>query len=128
MKTERNNKKRHGLLIVFLVLNWLAVAWVVWNVDPENIKNIIIPGIYLPMLILVFGALFWLFSILFLSAKMALRWASGVCLFVLLRFLDMGTVLNGFLILGLLISYEVYRLGQNTQNNDTDSKKREVAL
>ncbi len=128
MKTERNNKKRYGLLIVFLVLNWLAVAWVVWKVDPENIKNIIIPGIYLPMLILVFGALFWLFSILFLSAKMALRWASGVCLFVLLRFLDMGTVLNGFLILGLLISYEVYRLGQNTQNNDIDSKKREVAL
>lgn len=128
MKTERNNKKRYGLLIVFLVLNWLAVAWVVWKVDPENIKNIIIPGIYLPMLVLIFGALFWLFSILFLSAKMALRWSSGVCLFVLLRFLDMGTILNGFLILGLLVSYEVYRLGQNTQNNDADSKKKEVAL
>ena len=128
MKTERKNKKRYGLLVVFLVLNWLAVAWVVWKVDPENIKNIIIPGIYLPMLILVFGALFWLFSILFLSAKMALRWTSGVCLFILLRFLDMGTILNGFLILGLLLSYEVYRFGQNTQKDKIDSEVPKVAL
>ncbi len=128
MKTERNNKKRYGLLLVFLVLNWLAVALVVWRVDPENIKNIIIPGIYLPMLVLIFGALFWLFSILFLSAKMALRWAGGVCLFVLLRFLDMGTLLNGFLILGLLLSYEVYRLGQNSQKVKGESEAPKVAL
>ena len=127
MKTERN-KKRYGLLVIFFALNWLAVAWVVWKVDPENIKNIVIPGIYLPMLFLVFGALFWLFSILFLSAKMALRWSSGVCLFVLLRILEMGTVLNGFLILGLLLSYEVYRLGQNPQKEKVDGEVSKVAL
>ena len=127
MKTERN-KKRYGLLVIFFALNWLAVAWVVWKVDPENIKNIVIPGIYLPMLFLVFGALFWLFSILFLSAKMALSWSSGVCLFDLLRILEMGTVLNGFLMLGLLLSYEVYRLGQNQQKEKVDGEVSKVAL
>lgn len=101
-------KKRYGLLMLFLLINWLAVAWVVWKVDPEDIKNIIIPGIYLPMLVLVFGALFLLFSILFLSAKRALRWAGGVSLFLLLRFLGLGSILNGGLILGVLVAGEYY--------------------
>ena len=108
MERKIRQKKRYGVLLVLLVLNWLAVAWVVWNVDPENIKNFVVPGIYLPMLILVFGALFLLFSVLFLSAKRALRWAGGATFFLMLRFLGLGSLLNGGLILGILMAIEFY--------------------
>lgn len=106
MKRDRNPKKRYGLLVTFLVLNWFLVAWMVWKVDPESIKNIIIPGVYLPMLFLIFTGLFFLLSILLLSAKMALRWSVGITFFLLLRFLELGTLINGLLILGILVAVE----------------------
>lgn len=107
-RIKTRQKKRHGLLLLFLVLNWLLVGWVVWKVDPENIKNFIIPGIYLPMLVLAFGAVFFLLSILFLSAKRALVWSLGVTIFLLLRFLGYGSIFNGVLIIGMILSFEVY--------------------
>lgn len=108
MKTERNHKKRYGLLLGLLVLNWMALGLTIWKVDPESIKNFIVPNIYLPMLVLVFGALFWLFAVLFLSAKRALRWALGVTFFLMLRFLSLGSLVNGGLILGILLAIEYY--------------------
>ncbi len=108
MERKPRQKKRYGLLLVFLVLNWLAVGWVIWKVDPENVKNFIVPGIYLPMLILVFGALFLLFSVLFLSARKALRWAGGVTFFLMLRVLGLGSLINGVLMLGILVAVEFY--------------------
>lgn len=110
MESKRTRqKKRYGLLVLLLVLNWLAVAWVVWKVDPESIKNFLISEIYLPMLVLVFGALFFLFSVLVLSAKRALWWALGVSFFLLLRFIGLGSLLNGLLILGVLVTWDFYR-------------------
>lgn len=108
MNNGRRQKKRYGLLLILLVLNWLAVAWMVWKVDPKNIRDIIIPGVYLPMLVVAWGAFFFLFSVLFLSAKKALRWSLGVTFFLCLRFLGLGSTINGLLILGLLICVEVY--------------------
>ena len=108
MKTVRNQKKRYGLLVAILIINWMLISLVVWKVDPDSMKNVIVPGIYLPMMLLIFGGLFLLFSILFLSAKRALRWTVGLCFYLVLRVLDLGSVLNGGLILGILVTWELY--------------------
>lgn len=105
---RKRRKKRYGWLLFFSVMNWLAIAYVVLKVDPETMKDYIIPGSYLPMVLLVAGGIFWLLSILFLSAATAFRWTVGITLFLFLRILQLGTIMNGVLILGLLISWEIY--------------------
>ncbi len=107
-RNKHERKKRYGWLVFFAVVNWLAIALAIWKIDPETVKDFIIPGSYFPMLILVAGGIFWLLSILFLSATRAFRWTMGITIFLLLRILKLGTVMNGVLILGLLVSWEVY--------------------
>lgn len=110
MEEPRSKKnKRYGWLFLFTAINWLAIAYVIFKVDPETMKDFILPGSYLPMVILTAGGVFWVLSILFLSAARALRWTIGIALFLLLRLLGLGTTMNGILILGLLISWEVFQ-------------------
>lgn len=108
--THRQNKKRYGWLILFTLINWAAIVFVVVMVDPETMKDFIVPGSYLPMVLLVSGGIFWLLSILFMSAVRALWWTIGITLYLFLRVLQLGTIMNGVLILGLLASWEVYQL------------------
>lgn len=105
-KHERN--KRYEWLVFFAVLNWLAIALVVWKMDPENMANFIVPRSYLPMGLLLTGGIFWLLSILTLSSVRALRWTLGIMIFIYLRLWGLGSILNGILILGLLVLWEVY--------------------
>lgn len=118
---KRRQKKRYGWLIFFAVLNWLMIGLMVWKVDPETIKDFIIPGSYLPMTFLITGGIFWLLAILFLSATRALRWTLGIVAFLEMRVLGLGSVVNGLLILGLLISWEIYSYTSKTQK-DSQSK------
>jgi hypothetical protein len=105
-KHERN--KKYGWLVFFAVINWLAIGLSIWKIDPDNLANFIFPGSYLPMGILLMGGVFWLLSILTMSSIRALRWTLGVMIFVYLRIWGLGSVLNGILILGLLVLWEVY--------------------
>ncbi len=77
-------------------------------VDPEKVADVLIPNSYLPALALVFGGFFWLLSILFMSAKRALRWSVGIAIFLSLRIHGYGSVLNGALILGVIIMSDYY--------------------
>lgn len=127
MKANRNTKKRYGLLIGLLVLNWLAIAWMVFKVDPESVRDIVFPNTYLPMITLLFSGLFFLLSILFLSAKRALRWSLGIVFFIYLRIGGLGSLLNGLLVLGILIVIEYYLAVQITkqEKNATFTKQTE---
>ncbi len=120
-------KKRYGLLVAMLVANWLTITWVVFKVDPEKLKDVIFPNTYFPMLFLLFGGLFFLLSILFLSARRALRWSFGICFFIYLRIQGLGSLLNGVLVLGILIVIEYYLAVQITkqEKNATFAKQIE---
>ena len=107
-KHERN--KKYGWLLFFTLLNWTAIVLMVLFVDPETMKDIIIPNSYLLMGLLLFGGLFWIFSILFLSATRALKWAAAVIIFAYLRIWGLGTIINGLLLFGILISWEIYSM------------------
>jgi hypothetical protein len=128
MNKGRNQKKRYGLLLTLLVLSWIFLGWMVWRVDPDNIKNFIVPGIYLPMLVTIFGALFLLFSVLLLSAQRALLWAGGLTFFIMLRFLGLGSTLNGVLIMGLLFSVEIYNFRFKYKKDEASESKEVVEL
>lgn len=105
---RQKQNKRYGWLLFFTAINWLAIAYVIFRVDPDTMKDFIFPGSYLPMVLLVAGGVFWILSILFMSAQRAFRWTLGITVFLMLRILKLGTIMNGVLILGLLVSWEVY--------------------
>lgn len=126
-RSNKKQKKRYGWLVFFCLLNWLAIALVIWRVDPESIKDFIIPGSYLPMTFLVMGGFFWLLSILFLSASRALRWTVGITAFLQMRVLGLGSVINGVLILGLLSSWEIYTYTTKRERNDPATRPGQEA-
>ncbi len=84
------------------------IGLVVWRVDPETVKNVLIPNSYLPMGLLTFVGIFLLFSVLLMSAKRAVIWAILLMVFVYLRIFQLGTIMNGLLLLGLGIVIEIY--------------------
>lgn len=106
---KTNEKKRYGWLVLFTAGIWLTIGIIVWKVDPSTLKDFLIPNIYLPMITLIFLGIFLLLSILFLSAKVALRWTLGITLFLILRIIGLGNILNGLMILGILIVFEIYK-------------------
>ena len=107
---RRERRKRHGLLVAITALNWILIGGMFFLTDPDNIKDLAIPGSYLLMMVLLFSGLTLLLTIIFFSAKRGLRWSAGISLFIYLRILGLGSFLNAVLILGVLFSIEGYML------------------
>ena len=77
-------------------------------VDPENIKNLVIPGSYLLFVLMAGLSVFLLLTIVLLSAKRALWWTAGLVVFFYLRVCGMGNLLNAVLLLGVIVCGELY--------------------
>lgn len=101
-------KKRYSWLVLLTVLAWgLVGAMIVW-VDPENVRDLLLPGSYLMFVVPLCLAVFLLLTIVFLSAKRAWWWTMGLVVFIYLRVYGLGTLLNGVLIVGILVCGELY--------------------
>lgn len=119
---ERNKNWWKKLVIVNLV-NWILIGIVIYLVDPEAIQNLIFPNSYLPMMILLWGGFFLLWTLILRSSKKAVYWTLASILFVYLRIWGLGTILNGVLILGLLLTWEYYKY---SEKKEVDKKVDEV--
>lgn len=85
-KNDLSRLKKHLVkihLLVIGVLGWLTVYKIVSSFYPENIKNVIIPNLYLPLTLSVFVALFFSINFLLLNSKKSLIIASAatVCFY-----------------------------------------------
>jgi len=101
-------RKRYGWLALGTVAAWVGVGLMIYFVDPDNIKDLIIPGGYLLFTALFSLAVFLLLTIIFLSARRALWWTLGLLVFFYLRINGLGSFLNGGLIIGILVCGELY--------------------
>lgn len=101
-------RKRYGWLVLATVTAWMGVGLMIYFVDPDNIKDLIIPGSYLLFTIFFSLAVFLLLTIIFLSARRALWWTLGLLVFFYLRISGLGSLLNGGLIVGILVCGELY--------------------
>lgn len=109
MDTRRTRiKKRFEWLVFFAAISWCAIGGMVYWVDPELIKDFVLPESYLPMMILVALGVFFLLSILFLSSKRAMRWTLATVMFVYLRIWGVGNWMNLVLLIGLMACIEWY--------------------
>jgi hypothetical protein len=106
-KIIHNKQVKRKLSGLVLLVCWVLIGGLVWFVDPEIIKNIGIKNAYLPMGILLWLGVF-LFLRRFLNRVRALVWASGTLIFLYFRLWGMESVINGLLLLGILVSIELY--------------------
>ena len=88
--------------LIITVFLWLLVGLVVYFVDPEGSGTIIL------FFFLTFLATFFTFSTLFANSRRGLITSSGLTIFLILRYLGVGNILNFLLLTGLGIATEFY--------------------
>jgi len=81
----------------------------IFKVDPENIKNLIIPNSYLLFMLLLLAGFFFLLSIILMSSKRSLLWSVLIVTFIYLRIMGIGGLINGLLLLSMGLTFDIYR-------------------
>ncbi len=77
-------------------------------VDPEIVKDLIFPGLYLPFWVLFFPASFLSAAIMVADSKKGFLIGLGISSFLLLRVYGLGNFLNGLLIGGIVVTVDRY--------------------
>jgi len=103
-KRKKEIKLRKNFLptLLIIVILWSGVFFVVYFIDPETFGAIPL------FLFLLFLSLLFTFSTIFANTRRGLIISLLTILFLILRYLGVGNVLNLLLILGLGITAEVY--------------------
>ena len=109
MRQKLSHRRKNYLpTFVLIVVLWGLLALTLVYVEPELIKDVLIPGVYLPFFLLFFPASFFTLAILWGNSRRGLLCAAGLTLFLLLRLFELGNVLNLLLILGIVIAVDRY--------------------
>jgi len=105
-KPKRRRRKNFLLTFILIVIFWAIFSFIIFFIEPEQVKNFIIPGAYLPFFVNLFLALFFTLSIIFNNTSRGFLVSIGIILFLILRLHDLGNLLNVFLIVGLILALE----------------------
>jgi len=103
-------KRRKNYLPTFIliVILWSLLGLMVYLVEPSLVKDILIPGIYLPFFLLFLPASWLTATIIWGNRRRGWLTAVGLTLFLILRLWGLGNNLNLILILGILIAVDRY--------------------
>lgn len=104
----RQRRKNYWPTLVLIVILWSLLGLMIAFVEPVLVKDILIPGAYLPFFLLFFPASFFTFAVVWGNTRRGLLTAAGLTLFFLLRIFGLGNPLNLLLILGILIAVDRY--------------------
>jgi len=100
-----NNRWSYVLLGGLLAGLWgLMVVFV----DPMVVRDALFPGSYSPFFILLWGSLFFFTYSLTLNYSRSFVWSAMLTFYMVLRLFDMGYLVNGLLLGGLVIALEAY--------------------
>ncbi len=105
VKRRRKNFFPALILIFFF---WTTLILMIFFVEPSLVKDILIPGFYLPFFLNLFLALFFTLAIIFGHSKKGFLWSLGVIIFLILRLFDLGNILNIILIAGLIFALDYH--------------------
>ncbi|OGM11659.1 hypothetical protein A2Z22_02560 [Candidatus Woesebacteria bacterium RBG_16_34_12] len=103
-KRQKEVKLRKNFLatLIITIFLWLSLAFIIYFVDPFSFA--VIPT----FLTLVFFAILFTFSILFANSRRGLLTASGLTIFLILRYFGVGNILNLLLLTAFVITIELY--------------------
>jgi len=93
------------IIIIFL---WLCFAFLFFFVEPEMVKNIIIPGGYLLFFINLWLALFFTLAIILGNSFRGLFVSTFIIVFLILRLFKLGNWLNLLLLAAIAVALDRY--------------------
>lgn len=107
MKRKPKNSpkiKRKNFLpaLTLTLVFWCATAFLIYAFDPSSFFIITI------FFVLIFLALFFTLSLIFANTIRGLIISVAVLLFLMLRYLGVGNILNFLLIIGITIATDLY--------------------
>jgi len=101
-KQEVKRRKNFFPTLIVIFILWGFIAALIYLVDPTNF------GVIPVFFILFFFSSFLTFATLFANTGRGALVSAGLTLFLILRYLGVGNVINLLLIFGVLLSLELY--------------------
>ncbi len=103
-------KRRKNYLpgLVLVIVLWGLLGVLIYWVEPELIKDIVIPGLYLPFFLLFFPASLLTLALLLNNSRKGLLISLGITIGLILRVYRLDNWLNYILILGLMLAIDRY--------------------
>ncbi len=107
----KKRRKNYFPTVILILVLWGLLGGLITQVEPELVKDVLIPGLYLPVFLLLLPASFLTLAILSANTKRGLLIALGLNAFLILRIFQFGNLLNLFLIVGIIVAMDRYLEG-----------------
>jgi len=110
MKKVKAGKRRKNFFVtlILILIFWAITGGIISFIEPELVKNLLIPNSYFLFFLPLFLASFFTLSVVFTNSRRGFLASTGLILFLVFRLHELGNLLNLFLIIGLVITFEYY--------------------
>lgn len=105
---SRHKKKTFIPLLGLTIVSWGFLGALGYLVEPTTVKDVLIPGGYVPFFGLCFLAVFFLITLVFNNMRRGFLFGLGVTGFLLLRLMRLGNIVNELLLLAFVAVIEYY--------------------
>jgi hypothetical protein len=102
---KKSRKNYLPTLILVLVL-WSLFFGMIFYVEPELVKNVLVDGLYLPFFLLFIPACFFTLALVLGNTRRGFLVTVGLSIFLVLRVYELGNILNLLLISGIVIAID----------------------
>lgn len=99
-------RKNYLPTIVLILVLWSGLGLMLVNIDPILVKDIIVPGLYLPFWLIFFPAAWLTLALIFGNTKRAFIATAGLATLMILRISGLGNILNLILVAGITIAID----------------------
>ena len=103
-------KRRKNYLptLLLILILWSLLGLMVYFVEPEMVKDILIPGLYLPFFLLFFPASGLTLGVIFNNSRRGFLLAIGITVYLILKVYQLDNWLNIILISGIVVMVDRY--------------------
>ncbi len=104
----KKRRKNYLPTLVLIVVLWSLLLSMITYVEPELIKDILVPGLYLPFFLLFLPASFFSLAVFLANTRRGFLVSLGLTGYLVLRVYELGNVLNLLLIIGIVVAIDRY--------------------
>jgi len=106
--TTKRRQKNYFITLILLLIFWAITGGIIGFIEPELVKDLIIPHSYLVFFSPLFLACFLTLSIILVNSRRGFLSALGIIVFLILRLHELGNLLNLFLVAGFIAAADYY--------------------
>lgn len=109
---HEHQQKLNWFLLLMMVFFWSVLIFIFVYVEPILVKDMFIPGLYTPVLVMIFGAIMSTLQLFWANTKRSLMIATLIVLGLTFKIMDIANSLNIFALIGLGIAVEYFWISQ----------------